>query len=126
MKDLIHFCWRPRSAPSTRPTLDLVMVPADAHFLPYTKSTNLASPLAPPTNGRIYVLKFSSSSQRHFFWLQSKNQSARGEAGWWSVRDKRLGEIVDDLLQGEEVDVPSAIAEIRNQDPDDDDEQMED
>jgi 26S proteasome regulatory subunit N13 len=123
--ELIHFCWRPRSAPSSRPTLDLVMVPADAHFNPYVKSTNPSSSTSPPINGRIYVLKFSSSSQRHFFWLQSKSQSSRGEASYWSARDKRLGEIVDELLQGEDVDVPSAIAQVQDQDPDDD-EPMED
>ncbi|KAI9864938.1 MAG: hypothetical protein M1813_002709 [Trichoglossum hirsutum] len=123
--ELIHFCWRPRSVPSNRPTLDLVMVPTDAHFTPYVKTANPISSTSPPINGRIYVLKFSSSSQRHFFWLQSKSQSSRGDADYWSTRDRRLGEIVDELLQGEEVDVPSAIASARDPDPDDD-ESMED
>ncbi|KAI9766104.1 MAG: hypothetical protein M1840_006811 [Geoglossum simile] len=123
--ELIHFCWRPRRALSSRPTLDLVMVPTDAHFTPYVKNTNPSSSTSPPINGRIYVLKFSSSSQRHFFWLQSKSQSTRGEASYWSARDRRLGEIVDELLQGEDVDVPSAIAQVQDQDPDED-EPMED
>src|SRR5579862_587060 len=123
--ELIHFCWRPRWAPVNEPTLDLVMIPADARFTPYVKSTSPSSPTSPPIAGRIYVLKFSSSSQRHFFWLQSKSQSARGDASYWSARDRRLGEIVDELLQGEEMDVQSAIDQVRDQDPDED-EPMED
>ncbi|WEW55817.1 hypothetical protein PRK78_001250 [Emydomyces testavorans] len=126
--DLVHFCWRPRSAPLTEPELDLVMVPMDATFMPY-KPTSAQHPNRDrPTNGRIYVLKFSSSSQRFLFWLQSKSQHERGNPAWFSARDLKLGQIVNGLLQGEEVDVHAAIASLpRNDDHhDDDDETMED
>lgn len=122
--DLIHFCWRPRSAPLTEPELDLVMVPSDGSFTPY-RSTQ--SGTHAPTNGRVYVLKFSSSSQRHLFWLQSKTQHDGGDLSWFSPRDLKLGEIVNTLLQGEEIDVQREIANLPHGGPGgDDDETMED
>ncbi|KAL4924401.1 uncharacterized protein BDV17DRAFT_274478 [Aspergillus undulatus] len=118
--DLIHFCWRPRSAPHTEPELDLVMVPSDGTFAPYR-------PDGKPTNGRIYVLKFSSSSQRYLFWLQSKSQSDDADPSYWSPRDLRLGVIVNSLLQGEDVDVETEIANLpKGPSNGDDDETMED
>ncbi|EAW07728.1 uncharacterized protein ACLA_024430 [Aspergillus clavatus NRRL 1] len=122
--DLVHFCWRPRTAPHTEPELDLVMVPTDGSFTPYQPSGKDA-----PTNGRIFVLKFSSSSQRYLFWLQSKSQHERGNLSWFSPRDLKLGEIVNTLLQGEEVDVEHEIATLPRGGPydgGDDDETMED
>ncbi|KAK4105775.1 hypothetical protein N658DRAFT_492272 [Parathielavia hyrcaniae] len=127
--DLIHFCWRPRSAPLDVPDLDLVMVPGDGHFVPY----DTRSPAHPSskTNGRIFVLKFASSSQRHLFWLQSKPQGRSGDPAWLSPRDLKIGDIVDRLLQGEEADVNRELAAVRNNDDDsrrdnDEDETMED
>ncbi|TDZ13007.1 Proteasomal ubiquitin receptor ADRM1-B [Colletotrichum spinosum] len=124
--DLIHFCWRPRSAALDSPDLDLVMVPMDGEFVPHAPVDQPTS----KTNGRIFVLKFASSSQRHFFWLQSKPQSRNGDASWFSPRDKKLGEIVHALLQGDEdINVSRELASIRNTDDrrdDDDDETMED
>ncbi|KAI9036422.1 uncharacterized protein KD926_001825 [Aspergillus affinis] len=120
--ELVHFCWRPRSAPHTEPELDLVMVPSDGSFLPYKPAGN-----STPTNGRVYVLKFSSSSQRYLFWLQSKSQHERGDASWFSPRDLKLGDIVNTLLQGEEVDVEDEIANLPSgPGGGDDDETMED
>lgn len=124
--DLIHFCWRPRSAALTDPELDLVMVPSDGTFTPYRSTQENTRA---PTNGRIYVLKFSSSSQRYLFWLQSKSQNER-DLAYFSPRDLKLGEIVNTLLQGEEVDVQTEIANLpsneRGGDDGDDDATMED
>ncbi|KLJ09281.1 hypothetical protein EMPG_15308 [Blastomyces silverae] len=129
--DLVHFCWRRRSASLDEPELDLVMVPSDGTFTPY-KPTSAENPSNTdrPTNGRVYALKFSSSSQRHLFWLQSKSQHSNGNPAWFSARDLELGRIVNSLLQGEDVDVGHAIANLpRDNDGGsggDDDETMED
>ncbi|MCJ1360442.1 MAG: adhesion regulating molecule 1 [Icmadophila ericetorum] len=119
--DLVHFCWRPRTTPHTAPQLDLVMVPSDGHFVPYQHPSPGAR-----TNGRIYVLKFSSSSQRNFFWLQSRTQHPQGDPSFFSPRDLKLGQIVDQLLQGEEVNVEQEIANLPSNQggPHGDDDQM--
>ncbi|MCJ1227810.1 hypothetical protein MMC12_004469 [Toensbergia leucococca] len=126
--DLIRFCWRPRSASSSQPELELIMVPCDGTFAPYERSRPDATS-KPPTNGRIYVLKFRSSSQRHLFWLQSKSQHAQGDPSWFSPRDLKWGKIVDELLQGQRVDVSGELANT-SENPggpgDDNDETMED
>lgn len=98
------------------------MVPSDGSFKPYqaTQGSNKKS----PTNGRIFILKFQSSSARHLFWLQSKSQHSQGESGLFSPRDLKLGEIVDQLLQGEQVNVQEELNNVPNdqggQDDDDD------
>ncbi|KAL8644528.1 MAG: hypothetical protein Q9226_007717 [Calogaya cf. arnoldii] len=119
--ELVHFCWRPRSASLRDSELDLVMVPGDGSFKPYQpkQGSNKKS----PTNGRIFLLKFQSSSARHLFWLQSKNQHAQGESGYFSQRDLMVGEVVNQLLQGEHVDVREELNNLPNDQggPDDDD-----
>jgi 26S proteasome regulatory subunit N13 len=128
VQDMTHFCWRERSKPmNDEDNLDLIMFPSDAHFEPYEyKTSNQPSS---KTNGRIFVLKFSSSSSRHFFWMQSKPQARNGDPSWFSPRDLKIGQIVDTLLQGEEVNVSEEIAQVRsggNGGNDDEDETMED
>lgn len=105
--------------------VDLVTFPTDCHFEPYEyKTTEQATA---KTNGRIFVLKFSSSSRRDLFWLQSKPQARNGDASWFSPRDLKIGQIVDNLLQGEEVNVSEEIAQIQDgPGGNDDDETMED
>lgn len=111
--DIPHFCWRPRSAPASEPEIDLFMVPGDGNFVPWLKEEG-AENLHSPTSGRIYVLKFDSSSQKHFFWMQSKSQHREGSLSWFSQRDQRLGQIVNAILQGEEVDVEQEVQDLRN------------
>ena len=106
--ELTHFCWTPRSNTTNEPEIDLIMFPGDGTFTPYT-DPKVTSDVASPTNGRIFRLKFSSSSQRYFFWLQSKPTHPSGKANYFSERDLRLGQVVNDILQGEEVDVPAAL-----------------
>ncbi|KAH8808215.1 proteasome complex subunit Rpn13 ubiquitin receptor-domain-containing protein [Xylogone sp. PMI_703] len=125
--ELVHFCWRERSKPmDDEENLDLVMFPADGHFEPYEYKTS-DQPTS-KTNGRIFVLKFSSSSQRHLFWMQSSPQARDGDPSWFSPRDLKIGQIVDTLLQGEEVNVTEEIAQLQGggSGNDDGDETMED
>ncbi|KAI1383204.1 proteasome complex subunit Rpn13 ubiquitin receptor-domain-containing protein [Hypoxylon trugodes] len=127
--ELLHFCWRERNVPLDSPELDLVMVPTDGHFLPYDAGSQPSSAKKP--DGRIFILKFLSSSQRYLFYLQSKPQGRTGDPRWFSPRDLKIGDIVDKLLQGEEVNVARELASINNSDNDDrrgddNDEAMED
>ncbi|KAH6898735.1 proteasome complex subunit Rpn13 ubiquitin receptor-domain-containing protein [Thelonectria olida] len=125
--DLVHFCWRKRGDSLDDPALDLIMVPTDGSFVPYEYK---ASPQpTSKTNGRIFALKFSSSSQRYLFWLQSKPQGRNNDPSYFSPRDRKIGDIVHRLLQGEEVDVTAELASVRHstdRTDDDDDEAMED
>ncbi|KAH7116078.1 proteasome complex subunit Rpn13 ubiquitin receptor-domain-containing protein, partial [Dendryphion nanum] len=130
--DFPHLCWRPRNAPVDQPELDLLMIPGDASFTPYLSSDTGADSenLKSPTDGRVFVLKFNSSSQRHLFWLQSKSQHPKGDPSWFSERDLKVGQIIDLLLNGEEVDVLAELAGISSRNApsgdDDEDETMED
>ena len=92
------------------------MVPTDGHFLPYER-TAPSSDQKTPTNGRIFVLSFQSSTQKHIFWLQSKSQHPSGDPSWFSPRDLKLGEIVDRLLQGDEVNVQEEVANVSHDQP---------
>ncbi|KAF8461865.1 hypothetical protein BDZ91DRAFT_735942 [Kalaharituber pfeilii] len=66
------------------------MFPGDATFVAHRIPT-----------GRVYILKFSSSSQRLFYWLQTKPEKP-DEPGHFSNRDKEYGEAINRLLRGEE------------------------
>ncbi|KAK3341409.1 proteasome complex subunit Rpn13 ubiquitin receptor-domain-containing protein [Lasiosphaeria hispida] len=117
--DLIHFCWRPRDVPLDEPELDLVMIPGDGNFVAY--NTRSPSQSSSKTDGRIFVLKFASSSQRHLFWLQSKPQGRNGNPAYLSPRDLKIRDVVDKLLQGEEVNINRELASVRNRNNEDED-----
>lgn len=55
---LMHFCWKDRQTGTVED--DLIIFPGDCEF----------KRVAQCTTGRVYVLKFMSSSRKFFFWLQ--------------------------------------------------------
>ncbi|BES92223.1 Proteasome complex subunit Rpn13 ubiquitin receptor [Nesidiocoris tenuis] len=55
---LMHFCWKDRSNGSIED--DLIIFPDDVEFKKVQQCTT----------GRVYLLKFKSSSRKFFFWLQ--------------------------------------------------------
>ncbi|RKP12185.1 proteasome complex subunit Rpn13 ubiquitin receptor-domain-containing protein [Piptocephalis cylindrospora] len=60
--DLLHFCWKDRE---TQEVLDdFIVFTEDAVFEKVTQSPD-----------RIYALRFTSSGDVHFFWMQYKDQS---------------------------------------------------
>lgn len=125
MTDLIHFCWREREASLDAPEVDLIMVPTDGYFKPYLGEQKTAN--TSPVNGRIFVLKFRSSSERKFFWLQSREQPA-GQPKSFSPRDMSMARIVDNILQGNEIDGSNETGaeQYENDDDEDDGQAMED
>ncbi|KAI0074013.1 adhesion regulating molecule [Panus rudis PR-1116 ss-1] len=59
---LLHFMWKNRTTNEVEE--DLILFPSDATFVKVPQSKE----------GRTYVLKFSSSNQRLFFWLQDADR----------------------------------------------------
>ncbi|TFK52410.1 adhesion regulating molecule [Heliocybe sulcata] len=65
--ELLHFVWKNRSTNDAEE--DLILFPGDASFVKIPQVTG----------GRSYVLKFSSSNQRHFFWMQDASTARDDE-----------------------------------------------
>lgn len=105
-----------------------MMFPGDGQFEPYDSMRT--SQHTAKTNGRIFSLKFTSSSQRHLFWLQSKAQGPSNDASFFSERDLSIGNIVNRLLAGEDVNIEEEVAQARTSGGgsggNDEDETMED
>ncbi|XP_070555053.1 proteasomal ubiquitin receptor ADRM1-like [Ptychodera flava] len=55
---LVHFCWKDRTSGSVED--DLIIFPDDCEFKRVPQCTT----------GRVYILKFKSSSRKFFFWMQ--------------------------------------------------------
>lgn len=111
--EFLHFCWRKRTTLVDEPELDLFMVDGDGAFEPLNHANAAAS--SPATNGRLFVLKFASSSQRHFFWLQARSADNSNPA-FFSQRDLQLGALVNRMLQGDRDDIAGAIARLGQHD----------
>ncbi|KAG2209946.1 hypothetical protein INT47_003381 [Mucor saturninus] len=59
---LMHFYWKERKAAD--PEDDFIIFPDEAELLRVDQCTT----------GRVYILKFKSSNQKKFYWMQSKNE----------------------------------------------------
>ncbi|KAF3921569.1 hypothetical protein AA313_de0203888 [Arthrobotrys entomopaga] len=78
-EELLHFKWVPRSGRTVEgEEFDLIVFPGDASFVRY-------DPDGIQLDGRILVLKFLSSDQRHFFWFQKLNSGL--EPGLFTSQD---------------------------------------
>ncbi|KAJ2498456.1 hypothetical protein GGH96_004301 [Coemansia sp. RSA 1972] len=78
--ELLRFCWRERST-NALVEEELIVFPGDVSLEKVMQSA-----------GRVYVLKFKSSSQRLFFWLQEAD----------ATRDAQLINCVNDVLGGDD------------------------
>lgn len=82
---LIHFCWKDRTSGTVED--DLILFPDDCEFkkIEYAK------------NGRVYVLKFKSSSRRLFFWMQEPKTDRDDE---WC---RRINEVINNPPSGNSI-----------------------
>ncbi|CAO3600249.1 unnamed protein product [Absidia cylindrospora] len=64
---LMHFYWKERK--SAEPEEDLIIFPDEADMIRVDECTT----------GRVYLLKFKSSDQKLFFWMQNKNDEKDDE-----------------------------------------------
>ncbi|KAI3635761.1 hypothetical protein MIR68_006399 [Amoeboaphelidium protococcarum] len=87
---LVHLCWKSRENGAIGAAVedDLIMFPGDAEFK-----------LIPQANGGrgVYVLKFNTSSQRLFFWIQESFVLEDNEAG--KEKEKELITKVNKILK---------------------------
>jgi len=103
-----------------------MMIPGDATFKPYVGPGKpiSGSDVKSPVNGRVVVLKFSSSSQRYLFWLQAKPS---GDASKFSLRELRNIDNINELLQQDDMDYDAIRTRTEyNNEGDDGDATMED
>lgn len=56
--------------------------------------------------------------------MQSKSQHKDGNLSWFSPRDKKTGDIINQFLNGEDVDVDQELDQVRQSRGDDDDDDM--
>jgi len=77
---LTHFCWKAIGSDATNiEPIDLIIFGGDANFEPVIQSP-----------GRIFVLRFTSSSARHFFWLQDVSTDQN------DARVRRINQLIND------------------------------
>ncbi|OAD02977.1 hypothetical protein MUCCIDRAFT_73414 [Mucor lusitanicus CBS 277.49] len=96
---LLHLYWKERKTQSVAED-DLIIFPDEAEFRQITQCTT----------GRVYLLQFKTSNERHFYWMQSKNDE----------KDKEVVERVNELIRdpdanmnaASDLDEPSSHAEL--------------
>jgi 26S proteasome regulatory subunit N13 len=64
---LVHFCWRERSA--SQPEEDLIVFPGDAEFSAVPKCTT----------GRVFMLRFRQPERKLLFWMQEPSADKDAE-----------------------------------------------
>ncbi|KAI8087615.1 proteasome complex subunit Rpn13 ubiquitin receptor-domain-containing protein [Gilbertella persicaria] len=87
---LLHLYWKERKNQAT-PEDDLIIFPDEAEFTKVSQCTT----------GRVYLLKFKTSNERHFYWMQSKNDE----------KDQETVERVNELIRDPEASM-NATSEL--------------
>ncbi|KAK9370722.1 proteasome complex subunit Rpn13 ubiquitin receptor-domain-containing protein [Lipomyces kononenkoae] len=96
---LLSFVWEPRGSSKNDPSVErdeLMIFPGEAEWLPVSQCKT----------GRVYVLKFNSSSQRSFFWMQ--DPPAGDKLDEVSEADLKISTRINTLLEdvfADEVDI---------------------
>ncbi|CAO3699096.1 unnamed protein product [Rhizopus microsporus] len=65
---LLHFYWKERNS-HAEPEDDIIIFPSEAKFVKVSQCTT----------GRVYMLKFNSSREKHFYWMQDKSEEKDNE-----------------------------------------------
>ncbi|KAI7901249.1 proteasome complex subunit Rpn13 ubiquitin receptor-domain-containing protein [Cokeromyces recurvatus] len=81
---LLHFYWKERQNESV-PEDDWIIFPDEAEFTKVTQCTT----------GRVYLLRFKISNERHFYWMQNKSDE----------KDDELVERVNNLIRDPETNM---------------------
>ncbi|XP_026473647.1 proteasomal ubiquitin receptor ADRM1 [Ctenocephalides felis] len=95
---LIHFCWKDRTTGVVED--DLIIFPDDCEFVKVSQCTT----------GRVYVLKFKTSSRKLFFWMQEPKTDKDDE---WC---RRINEILNNppSMSGFREPRPATEGELQN------------
>ncbi|CEP15446.1 hypothetical protein [Parasitella parasitica] len=96
---LLHLYWKERKSQSVAED-DLIIFPDEAEFRQISQCTT----------GRVFLLQFKTSNERHFYWMQSKTDD----------KDKEIADRVNELIRdpeanmnaSSELDEPSSHAEL--------------
>ncbi|CAO0795674.1 unnamed protein product [Mucor circinelloides] len=84
---LLHLYWKERKNQSVAED-DLIIFPDEAEFRQITQCTT----------GRVYLLQFKTSNERHFYWMQSKTDD----------KDKEIVERVNELIRDPDANMNAA------------------
>ncbi|KAI9101757.1 putative ARM-1 protein variant 3 [Phlyctochytrium arcticum] len=96
---LLHFYWKDRRTGNVED--DLIIFPEEADFVKVNQSS-----------GRVYVLKFKSSSQRIFFWMQEPKADKDEEFA------RRVNDAINNPPSGQENEFMSSMQQGESRFPD--------